>query len=147
MIRRLAVAALITSSCVAAGRGAISISPDALPSNVDRITFELRFYAEGKPGPGWALLGKGIWSALGVTFDDNDLVGDPPAGRFTITSPPNVLSGDDRRAFEPVNVFFDPPVSIVGAWGFRRGSGSFRRRGAFSWRNDLYRRLSRHVRG
>jgi hypothetical protein len=91
------------------------LTPADFGSSAAKITFETD--PLGLPVSRGVLAGS-IWSSQGVTFDSNDLVGDPPAGEFTITSPPNVLSGDTVDAFQPIHAMFNPPVSRVGAWGF-----------------------------
>lgn len=105
----LAVLSAATAFC------AVPITPADLGPDVTKITFETD--PLGNPVALGTLAGS-IWSSLGVQFDSNDLVGDPPAGDFTITSPPNVLSGDNVSAFGPIHATFDPPVFLVGAWGF-----------------------------
>ena len=95
-------------------QAATSIQPGDLPAGHTLINFE------SDPTSNVVSLGtlaNGIWTSLGVTFDANDWVGDPPAGAFTITSPPNTLSGDNVNAFQPINASFDPFVTVVGAWG------------------------------
>jgi hypothetical protein len=108
-------AILLVLSAAVSAYAASPATPTDFGSGATKITFETD--PLGHPVSRGVLAGN-IWSSQGVTFDSNDLVGDPPAGDFTITSPPNVLSGDTVDAFQSIHAMFNPPVSMVGAWGF-----------------------------
>jgi hypothetical protein len=98
-----------------AARAATPIQPGDLPAERTLINFEV------DPANNPVSLGTyagSIWWSLGVNFDSNDWVGDPPAGAFNITSPPNTLSGDNTSALQAINATFSQSVTVVGAWGF-----------------------------
>jgi hypothetical protein len=113
---RFTICLLLATLFAAPCRAATSqIGPGAFPGSATLITFETDPF--GQP-VALGTLADGIWAPLGVTFDSNDVVGDPVGGAFTIHSPPNVLSGDTTVSFQPINATFAPTVSEVGAWGF-----------------------------
>jgi len=92
---------------------ATQIPFSAVPASATKITFETTPQGANIP---FGTPAANIWASIGVKFDSNDTVG--TGGDFTITSPPNTLSGDNTVSFASIHAMFNPPVSLAGAWGF-----------------------------
>jgi hypothetical protein len=82
----------------------------SVPTSATTITFETT--PQGNP-IGFDTPAANIWASIGVRFDANDEVDGP----FALRSPPNVLVGGPL-ALPPIQATFNPPVTLLGAWGF-----------------------------
>ncbi len=92
------------------GAGATAIQPADLPANTYLINFDVDLLgneiSNGSPA-------QNIWADKGVYFDANDTI----SRDVIISSLPNELSPGPSSS-DTIDVQFDPPVSLIGMWGF-----------------------------
>ena len=87
-----------------------SIQPVNLPENVVLLDFTRD--ADGRALANGARV-ENRFQSLGIGFDDDDRI----TREVEIRSPPNNLTAGDQPS-SSINATFDPPISLIGLWGF-----------------------------